>query len=479
MDKGAADAYFCRLMVEKHVKYLIIGSGPTGLGAAYRLKELGETDFLILEKENRIGGLATSFVDEKGFTWDVGGHVQFSHYRYFDELMLKVLGKDGWMHHERESWVWMENRFVPYPFQNNIRYLSKERMWECLQGIMQANKQAPAKPAHFGEWIQATFGDGIARHFMLPYNFKVWAYPASEMSYEWIGERVAVTDLERVTRNILFEQDDLSWGPNSTFQFPKQGGTGAIWDGLGRNLIGMEYIQLEQEVIRILPDQNKVILHNGSEISYDFLLSTMPVDILTTLSSTPGEAEHQAASLLKFSHTNVVGIGLNGQAPEHLKKKCWMYFPEDNSPYYRVTVFSNYGPGNVPKPGSQWSLMTETSESEYKPVNHARLLEETIQSLKNDRLISEDDEIVSTFQIRFQYGYPTPSLRRNEALNHLLPWFEQQNIYSRGRFGAWKYEVSNQDHSLMQGVEWVNRVVLGVPETTVFYPAVANAMWGK
>jgi protoporphyrinogen oxidase len=53
-------------------QYVIIGSGPTGLGAAYRLKELGIKDFIVLEKENYIGGLATSFVDEKGFTWDVG-----------------------------------------------------------------------------------------------------------------------------------------------------------------------------------------------------------------------------------------------------------------------------------------------------------------------------------------------------------------------------------------------------------------------
>ncbi len=103
-------------------KYLIIGSGPTGLGAAYRLKELGITDYHVIEKENYIGGLATSFVDDKGFTWDVGGHVQFSHYTYFDKLMMAALGEDGWLTHQRESWVWMKNRFVPYPFQNNIRY---------------------------------------------------------------------------------------------------------------------------------------------------------------------------------------------------------------------------------------------------------------------------------------------------------------------------------------------------------------------
>lgn len=161
----------------KHT-YVIIGSGPTGLGAGYRLKELGVTDFIILEKEDRIGGLAKSFVDEKGFVWDVGGHVQFSHYKYFDDLMLKALGEDGWLRHQRESWVWIENRFVPYPFQNNIKYLSPETMWKCLEGIIHVYKHpSTQKPKNFREWILQTAGPGIAETFLFPYNFKVWAFP--------------------------------------------------------------------------------------------------------------------------------------------------------------------------------------------------------------------------------------------------------------------------------------------------------------
>src|SRR3989344_6428446 len=107
-------------------KFAIIGAGPTGLGAAYRLTELNENDFLLFEKSERPGGLATSYVDGQGFTWDIGGHVQFSHYKYFDTLMEKALGKEGWLFHERESWAWMRDRFVPYPVQNNIRYFPEE-----------------------------------------------------------------------------------------------------------------------------------------------------------------------------------------------------------------------------------------------------------------------------------------------------------------------------------------------------------------
>ncbi len=84
----------------EHYKVVIIGAGPTGLGTAYRLKELGEHDFKIYERNSYAGGLATSFKDEKGFWWDIGGHVQFSHYEYFDNLMAKLL-PDQWLEHQR------------------------------------------------------------------------------------------------------------------------------------------------------------------------------------------------------------------------------------------------------------------------------------------------------------------------------------------------------------------------------------------
>src|SRR3954451_15812652 len=113
----------------------IIGAGPTGLGAAHRLRELGISNFTVFEKESHAGGLASSFVDPAGFTWDIGGHVQFSHYPYFDELMDKLLGNE-WLHHEREAWVWMRDRFIPYPFQNNIRNLPPAEMRDCLRGLI-------------------------------------------------------------------------------------------------------------------------------------------------------------------------------------------------------------------------------------------------------------------------------------------------------------------------------------------------------
>jgi protoporphyrinogen oxidase len=463
----------------KRYKYVIIGAGPTGLGAAYRLKELRETDFLLLDLEDGVGGLAKSFTDDQGFTWDIGGHVQFSHYRYFDDLMIKALGEDGWLHHQRESWVWIKDRFVPYPFQNNIRHLPQEVMLKCLEGIIEVYKSPKSERLKsFKDWILATFGEGIASEFMIPYNFKVWAYPTEEMNYKWIGERVAVVDLQRVIHNILLQKDDLSWGPNNTFQFPKLGGTGAIWNAVA-NLVGHENIQLRSKVTSISTKAKIIQLENGSLVNYEYLLSTIPLNIFTSLvQETSSELKHQA-SKLRYSSSNIVGIGLKGKPKPELATKCWMYFPESNCPFYRVTVFSNYSPNNVPDFNTNWSLMTETSESISKPVNRETLIDETIQGLLNTQLIQSPSEIVSKWLHSANYGYPTPSLERDHILKEVIPTLDKLGAYSRGRFGGWKYEVSNQDHSLMQGVEWVNMVVLGIPETTYHYPSVANSNWGK
>jgi len=119
------------------IEYLIIGSGPTGLGAATRLMEKGLV-WPLIEAAPHFGGLAASFTDEQGFTWDLGGHVQFSHYDTFDRYVDLALGKDGWLLHQQESWVWARRSWVPYPFQNNLHRLPPEDRWACVAGLLKA-----------------------------------------------------------------------------------------------------------------------------------------------------------------------------------------------------------------------------------------------------------------------------------------------------------------------------------------------------
>ena len=162
--------------IEMGNKIVIIGGGPAGLGAAWRLWELGHNNWELFEAEDYPGGLATSFVDEKGFTWDIGGHVAFSHYEYFDRLMNCLLS-DTWLEHIREAWVWMRCRFIAYPLQNNIWRLPDEDLITCLEGLLEVLDARDRRPPRdFDEWMLKTFGRGLTDVFMRPYNFKVWAH---------------------------------------------------------------------------------------------------------------------------------------------------------------------------------------------------------------------------------------------------------------------------------------------------------------
>src|SRR3954449_6219919 len=447
-------------------KVVILGCGPTGLGAGYRLKELGHENFVMYDRLPYIGGLASSFTDSAGFTWDIGGHVMFSHYKYYDDVFAKLMGSD-YQENMRECWVRMFNTWVPYPFQNNVRYLPKEVTYECLTGLIEAQTKRDHKSTkNFKEFCHAVFGDGICKYFMNPYNFKVWAHPLEMMNKEWIGERVAVLDVNRAIKNVVLGTDDFGWGPNNQFKFPLYGGTGEFYRRFGKPLEGHYTLNKKVDFINIA--KKEVRFSDGEIVKYDQLITAMPLDKLCNdviNGEMPRDIKKMAASL-RHSGGYMVGIGIKQPCPS---TKSWMYFPEDNCPFYRVTYLSNYSPYMTPDKDKYYSLLTETSYSEYKPEDKETIVERTIQGLINAGLLKEEDrkDICDTWLFDAKYSYPTPSVERDGILAEVIPYLEQHGIYSRGRFGMWKYEVANTDHSLMQGVELVNRLLLNEPEQTV------------
>lgn len=442
-------------------RIVIAGAGPTGLGAAWRLEERAHHAWSLYESAPHAGGLASSVIDEHGFTWDLGGHVLFSHYRYFDDVMDRALG-DAWVEHVREAWVWMRERWIPYPFQNNIWRLPKDELEACVDGLRALQSATyGGPPATFREWLLRSFGQGICDSFLFPYNRKVWAYAPDSMNVEWMGERVATVNLQRILENIALERDDVSWGPNSTFRFPLHGGTGAIWRAVQAQL-PQSRLHFDRTITRIDTKQRRLETSAGDSVAYDALISTMPLDRLLAIIDGPDTIKRLAPRFV-HSSSHIVGIGLKGAVPADLRTKCWIYFPEPQVPFYRATVFSNYSPNNAPV--GHWSVMAEVSESPEKPVQTNRIVEDVISAFESCGFV-DPANVVSRWHRRLEHGYPTPWLGRDEVLGEAERALQAAGIYSRGRFGAWKYEVSNQDHSLMQGVEAVERILDGTAERT-------------
>ncbi len=519
-------------------RFVIIGAGPTGLGAATRLEAQGEREFVILEAFDTPGGLAASFRDTSGFTWDLGSHLHYSHYQQVDRCWDAALGPEQWLHHQRSTWVWIADRFVPYPLQLNLHRLPDPARKECIRGLLVAAENPVGERLDFRAWILATFGQGIAAHFLLPYNAKLWAHPLEQMSSQWIAQRVAVPDIADILRRVEREEDSNQWGPNATFRYPRRGGSGAVWKAVA-DMLPPGAIRYNEGVVGINADRRIVCTAKGSEFCYDYLISSMPLDRLAgTLESggdigsvivsrrhrqrgplAPRVGSHLAerdgyfetscqldtvsrAKTLTATATHVIGIGLEGQPPEVVQGKLWIYYPEPSVPFYRVTIMSNLSPENTPRPGETWSLMAEVSESAFRslptqtpggipepePLSEQRptyigrfpdgeSVQNVIEGLRSVGLVRRDDRIVSRWHRRLSHGYPVPTRDRDEILDQTLPALRDLGIYSRGRFGAWKYEVGNQDHAFMQGVEAVEQILHGHRELTLAEPDLVNSRY--
>ena len=478
---------------------VVVGTGPTALGLAYRLHDLAvgvcDVEIIILEQENKAGGLAMSHKDEKGFTWDNGGHVVFSHYKYFDKVLDEAVSH--WNKRKRAAYAFMmgssgKRKFIPYPVQDNIHVMDKKEQAVSLKGLQDiVDYPITTKPANFDQWLVKNFGEGLCNVFMRKYNQKVWTVKTSEMNSVWVGERVSVPDIKKIKAKIAAGEDkivkDSEWGPNKFFRFPRYGGTGGIWIAVSKLLPQQWYhyrhevtaINLEEKYVEVIKNSDK---KTKFALEYDLLVSTMPLDTLVAINvNVDGQSNKMKELVAKliYSHTHVIGIGLRGQAPEHLADKSWIYFPDADAPFYRVTVFSNYSDDHVPKAGKYWSLMCEVAEqkedSNPKYWTRDSLLANTVQALILYGFLTEK-QIVSRFYHRLAHGYPVPSLAREDVLAEVQPWLQAHNVFSRGRFGGWRYEVGNQDHSFMQGVELADYLMRGIPEETYPHPEVVNAM---
>jgi len=467
-------------------KIVVIGAGPTGLCAAYRLHELGYTNWELLEGTQEPAGLACTIRDQAGFGWDIGVHCLFSHFSFFDALLDDMLPPSDWLYHQRYSPAHMRGRWVGYPVQANVWRLPEKEVMGILTDLAQKEARSkPPPPRNFKEFLDAKFGAALTDTFMAPYNAKVWAHPAHEMNHIWVGERVSEISSAAVLSNVINRRDAPKWGPNAQFRYPMNG-TGHIWTKIYSKL-PTERKTLGAIVTAVRTKGEKVLeLANGRKVPFDGLLSTMPLPSL--LRMTPdhpelaklAEGNNGAADHSRFKHqtVNLVGVGVWGTSvPAALDGVHWVYFPESDFVFYRVTVLSNFSPLVVGKPYKQWSLLIEVSESKHRHYfdptkgkqwslqdlakDPEELKRVVIDGLHRGDMLPRNASIASVWTKRLEYGYPVPYVERNMHVHTADNALRKLGIWSRGRFGSWKYEVGNQDHSCMLGVDAVDSMLFG------------------
>lgn len=432
----------------QHVRTLVLGAGPTGLGAAWRLHERGDTDWLMVERQDRAGGAATSVTDGHGFTWDLGGHVIHSHYPYFDQVLAECVQE--WTYPVRNGAVWMNGSMVPQPVQQHLSSLPAT----IAQRVMtELRTPVDYDAGDLHTWFLQTFGPTLTKAFFEPFNTKMWAHPPRLLTHEWTSLRSGSDEsnvpLPRLT--------PLAPRPVTPFPYPAHG-SGSMWSDIAGRL-PPSHQQYLNGMVSIDLNGRSVCLDDGTEVTYDNLVSTIPLNhMLRQL------GDDSTADLLLHSSVAVVGLGYNGTPPPLLADKSWVYQPDPSVPFHRATVLSNYSP-IMAGPG-RWSLLLETGTSPHRPIDRDSLLEECRGALKQWGV---HDNPVSVWQRFVPLGYPVPFVGRDAILRRTLSTLEANNVYSRGRFGGWRYESCNQDYSFMQGVQAVDHCLDGQPEN-IFWP---------
>jgi len=453
---------------------VIVGAGPTGLSAAYHLGE----DAMLLEQCDRVGGWCRS-IEANGFTFDYAGHIMFTNDAYVQRMYRMLLG-DNVHWQDREAWVYSKGVHTRYPFQGALYGLPRDVVRECLlgaiaarygttagpsdsceaprdccaDGVLEASAPVgvagngngaagPRPPANFEEFIYRVWGAGIAKHFAIPYNRKLWAVPLDQMETSWLGGRVPLPDLAEMIDGALGPVAK-PMGPNARFGYPLRGGFQALMDGFLPHLRGP--VRLKTSVRGVSARRRRLQTSDGRTVPYEVLVSTMPLPTLVRLLGEEAPSAVQAAAAaLRHVSVRCVHLGIGRPA---LTEKHWIYYPEDTV-FHRIFVQGNASPHCNPPGG--FGLTCEITYSPHKPLpaEGDALVARCLADCRKVGLVGEDDPLWTAATVDLPHAYVVYDHARAENVALVRRWLEQHDIVVAGRYAEWEYY--NSDHAFLAG----------------------------
>lgn len=409
-------------------KIIILGAGLAGLSAAWHLKQRG-IEALVFEKENTVGGLCRS-KQVKGFIFDYDGHLMHFQNSYILQLVEKLL-KGNLVRHERSAWVNNFGIFSRYPFQANLHALPKPIASECLWGFIQAtNSRSNSSQANFLKWINNTFGKGIARHFMVPYNKKFWTVSLNRMACPWVDKFIPQLGLSEVV-NGFFAGGNDHLGYNAFFWYPEKGGIIQLALAFEKQIGEVSKNCCVSEID--LRKKEITIKGKGKE-RFDVLILTIPLpELMKIVKPLPNRI---LGSFKKLRWNSIFNLNLGIERPCQ-DGKHWVYFPHKDTVFFRVGFFHNFSTNAAPAGRS--SLYTEVSYSRNKPINKKKIVDQILGSLHSSGIISRENRVLTLDTNDIKYGYPIYDQHYLEATTEIKEFLLSNGVITCGRYGNWQY----------------------------------------
>jgi len=431
-------------------KIVVIGAGPSGLSAGYHAN-LHHLDYMIYEQESQVGGLCRS-IDKDGFLFDFSGHLLYLKNPYFINLVKDFLGRNL-TRHRRNSFIYSHGVFTPYPFQANLYGLPPKVIKECLLEFVKSyykNEDLPSSSyKSFYDWIIAKLGKGIGKHFMLPYNTKVWTVSPKELTCEWLSEFVPRPSLEEVF-NGSFSAQEKEFGYNAFFYYPQMNGIQALSDAFAER---MPNIKLNERLIWIHLGDKIVEFESGLKVEYEKLISTISLKkIVKKLKRRVPSTVIQAAENLKHTSLLILNLGVKGKA---LTDKHWVYVPEKKYIAYRVGCYSKFSKSMAPAGAT--SYYVEISYQRDWSIQKEEMINRAIQDMHQMRLICREKDIVVKNVQDVECAYVIFDKNYSENRRIVLNYLRENDIFSIGRYGNWEY--SGIEEAMAQGKKVIENII--------------------
>jgi protoporphyrinogen oxidase len=420
---------------------IVVGGGLAGLACA---RELGEACTL-LEAEDRLGGLCrTDVVD--GFSFDWTGH--WLHAR--DPEMRQAI-EERWLAGNllnvvRRARIHSEGVWTTFPYQFHLYGLPARTVSECVLGFIDATlgpggaelRGRPLRNA--AEFILRNLGEGIARHFMFPYNEKLFTVRCEDLSPEWGGRFIPRPSLEEVVQGAAGPGREDA-GYNASFWYPRKGGIESLARGVAAELRGD--VRLSTRVQALDLAARRLRLASGEQLSYDELVLTAPLPACARLlTDVPAEVREAAARLRAVSVT-VVEVGARDRGGERFH---WAYFPEKEFPFYRIGSPSEVNPALAPSGFRSFAV----EFAHRGPVDAARCIEQALLGLERCKLIERNAVILSRART-IPVAYVLFDHEHAAARATIQQHFERNGVQLAGRYGRWEY--SSMEDALLSGRE--------------------------
>ncbi|MBN1502051.1 FAD-dependent oxidoreductase [Candidatus Woesearchaeota archaeon] len=417
-------------------KIVILGAGLSGLSTGYFLAKLGYR-VIILEKENYLGGLSTTF-RYKEFLLDLGPHKLFSQLEVIDEIKRLMSGK---LHEiPKKSRIRLRGKFYDFPvsFQQILFGLNPIISLRLMMSYCMAFIQGK-KNSNYETYLESRFGKTGYLLLFRPYAEKVWGTP-EKLSADLAASRVAIPSLFEIIKRLFFGDEGKEVIDAKSFLYPKKGiielsksFARAVKKRSGQIIFNAEIteIQLENNKISTIKYKKK---NKSFNLSPDILISTIPLKSFTRYIKTTPYSVRRAVKHLKFSDLSIVFIIVN---KPRLFSDNWIFFPEQEFSFNRISEQKGFSSHMGPK--DKTVLMVEVTRSDILRKPNQEIINRVLRDLHNAHILKKRD-VQETFIRRMKEVYPIYDVNYRRNIEEVFSFLDSiKNFYSVGRQGAFSY----------------------------------------